>query len=48
MSIMGMINWTYTWFRPEGPMSGPEFADLVSDLFLGGIARIRVTEETNE
>jgi AcrR family transcriptional regulator len=45
MMLMGMINWTYTWFRPDGRVSAVEFADMVTDLFTGGIARIEIHEE---
>jgi AcrR family transcriptional regulator len=37
MIFMGMINWTYTWFRESGPMSPEAFADLVTDVALGGL-----------
>lgn len=36
MMFFGMINWTYTWLRPEGPVSPERFADLAADLFLDG------------
>jgi AcrR family transcriptional regulator len=29
MMLMGMINWTFTWLRPDGPMSYADFADEV-------------------
>ena len=48
MMLMGMINWTYTWFRPDGPLSAVDFADMVTDLFLGGIAQIEIHEEKRE
>jgi|GEM_PF-48682 Transcriptional regulator len=37
MSFYGMINWTYTWYRPGGPLSPRRFADLAADLFLRGM-----------
>jgi AcrR family transcriptional regulator len=37
LSLLGMVNWTYTWFRPDGPLTAEQFADLATDLFLGGI-----------
>jgi hypothetical protein len=27
--LMGMINWTFTWLRPDGPMSYADFAKEV-------------------
>jgi AcrR family transcriptional regulator len=29
MLFFGMINWTHTWYRPQGPASPEEVADLV-------------------
>ncbi len=29
MMLMGMINWTFTWLRPDGPMSYADFAGEV-------------------
>tara|TARA_B100001939_G_scaffold348225_1_gene374411 strand:+ start:11910 stop:12521 length:612 start_codon:yes stop_codon:yes gene_type:complete len=37
MAFMGMINWTYTWFDENGPLSVRQFADLAVDLFLNGL-----------
>jgi AcrR family transcriptional regulator len=38
MLFFGMINWTHTWFRADGPVSADQVADLASDLVLGGLA----------
>jgi AcrR family transcriptional regulator len=35
MLFFGMINWTHTWFRPTGPATSGEVADLVVGLVLG-------------
>jgi hypothetical protein len=32
-----MINWTHTWYRPEGPIGPEQLADLAADLFLNGV-----------
>ena len=29
MMLMGMINWTFTWLRPDGPLSYADFAQEV-------------------
>jgi len=29
MLLFGMINWTKTWFRPDGPIDAEELADIV-------------------
>ena len=38
MLFFGMINWTHTWFRPDGPVSGEALADIAVDLMLGGLS----------
>ena len=40
MSLFGMINWSYLWFRPGGPMSRLDYADLVTQIMVDGIARL--------
>lgn len=40
MLLFGMINWMFTWVRPDGHLSAPEIATLVGDLFLGGLATL--------
>lgn len=37
MMFVGMINYTYVWFDPDGPVSPDEYADMATDNFLGGI-----------
>lgn len=37
MMFMGALNWTYTWFRQDGPVSPGAFADMVVDLFAAGL-----------
>lgn len=36
MAFLGMINWTYIWFRKDGPIDQEQFADLAVDIFLNG------------
>jgi AcrR family transcriptional regulator len=38
MLFFGMINWTHTWFRGDGPVSADELADMAVDLMLDGLA----------
>lgn len=38
MLFFGMINWTHTWFRPEGAVSGEALADMAVNLMLGGLS----------
>jgi AcrR family transcriptional regulator len=37
MSFYGMINWTHTWYRPEGALPPEALGDLIADLFLRGL-----------
>jgi len=37
MMLFGMINWTFTWLRPGGPMSYAAFADEVVTVLEGGL-----------
>jgi TetR/AcrR family transcriptional regulator len=37
MSLFGMLNWHYTWFRENGPMSRPTYAKQTTRLFVEGI-----------
>jgi AcrR family transcriptional regulator len=40
MLLFGMINWTFTWLRAEGPLTHASLAPLVQQLFLGGLAAV--------
>lgn len=35
--LLSMINWTYTWYDPKGPIAPDALAQLVSDIFMNGI-----------
>ena len=37
MMLFGMINWTFTWLRPDGPMSYAAFADEVIAMMERGL-----------
>jgi len=39
MLIYGMLNWTYTWYKPSGPLSFENFAREATSLCLHGITR---------
>ena len=38
MSVFGMINWTFTWLKPDGALSYAQFAELVVGMLEGGLA----------
>jgi TetR/AcrR family transcriptional regulator len=40
MLLFGMINWTFTWMRPEGPLTHEALAPLVTALVAGGLPAI--------
>jgi TetR/AcrR family transcriptional regulator, cholesterol catabolism regulator len=37
--LFGVLNWTITWYRPEGSLSPEQIADLFSEMFLQGIRK---------
>ncbi|MCL4674516.1 MAG: TetR/AcrR family transcriptional regulator [Pararhodobacter sp.] len=37
MSLFGMLNWVYMWFKDGGPVSRSDYADLATALFLDGL-----------
>ncbi len=42
MAFLGMINWTYIWFRKDGPVDQEQFADLAVDVFMNGFMSLDV------
>lgn len=49
MMLFGMINWTFTWLKPQGPVSYAEFAEavlrVVRNGFGGGMAAVSAPQE---
>jgi len=41
MSLFGILNWVYMWFRPDGALSREEYGDLVAQMVLGGILQLQ-------
>ncbi len=41
MLLFGMINWLFTWMRTDGPVGYAQMAQMVSDLFLGGLTQVQ-------
>ena len=41
MLLFGMINWMFTWLRPDGELSYETMAPVVADLFLGGVRAVQ-------
>jgi AcrR family transcriptional regulator len=42
-SVLGMLNWVYTWYRPGGKVSISDFADLVAEIVVGGLRSVNQT-----
>lgn len=40
MSLFGMLNWHYFWFKSTGPVSRAEYADIVTKLITDGSVNI--------
>lgn len=36
-ALLGMINWLYQWYRPNGPIKQPELAESYVDFFFRGL-----------
>ena len=41
MLLFGMINWMFTWLKPDGTLAHADIAPIVADLFLGGLPAVR-------
>jgi len=41
MILFGMINWTFTWLRPDGPLTYRDMAKIVTDIYLHGVTGAR-------
>ena len=37
MILFGMINWTFTWLRADGPLTYQDMAKVVTEIFLHGV-----------
>lgn len=44
MLLFGMINWTFTWLRPDGELTYEAVAPMVADLFFGGLGAVKTPE----
>ncbi|WP_394778772.1 TetR/AcrR family transcriptional regulator [Undibacterium sp.] len=52
MLLFGMINWTFTWLKPDqdepGKMSYKDFAQLVTTVFMHGMDKLPVNQQDNK
>ena len=40
-ALFGMMNWIYTWYRPDGPLSPEGLSSAMAELFLRGVMEAR-------
>jgi AcrR family transcriptional regulator len=41
MLLFGMVNWMFTWMKPQGALTYEDMAPVVADLFLGGLEKVQ-------
>lgn len=41
MLLFGMVNWMFTWMKPDGALDHAAMAPVVTDLFLGGLDAVK-------
>ena len=44
MLLFGMINWMFTWLRPEGELTHEAMGSIVADLLVGGVPAVRAPD----
>ena len=45
MLLFGMINWMFTWHKPDGALDHAAIAPIVADLFLGGLPAVTLARK---
>lgn len=48
MLLFGMLNWTFTWMRPDGALSHAALGEMACDLFFDGLRRLAPTQALRE
>lgn len=41
MLLFGMVNWMFTWIKPDGELDHAAMGPIVADLFIGGLGSVR-------
>ncbi len=41
MSLFGMMNWVYMWFKEGGPISREDYARVATTLILEGVKKVK-------
>ena len=44
MLLFGMVNWMFTWMKPDGKLDYEAMAPIVTDLFLGGLQAVQAPQ----
>lgn len=44
MLLFGMVNWMFTWIKPDGALDHAAMGPIVADLFIGGITKVQAPE----
>jgi len=45
MLLFGMVNWMFTWHKPDGALDHAAIAPIVADLFLGGLPAVTLARK---
>ena len=40
MSLFGMLNWVYTWFKEGGELSRDDYARIATRIMVGGVGKV--------
>ena len=41
MLLFGMVNWMFTWMKPNGELNHAAMGSIVADIFLGGVPPVK-------
>jgi TetR/AcrR family transcriptional regulator len=44
MLLFGMMNWLFTWLRPDGALTHEAMSEVVADLFFGGLQAVKAAQ----
>ncbi len=44
MLLFGMINWMFTWLRPQGAITHDQMGEMVAALFFGGLPAVQAQQ----
>lgn len=47
MSLMGMLNWFFLWYKPGAGLRRADYAELACDLLIGGLEKIEHAHPSN-